>query len=156
MASYHATVRWARGDDPFVGQQYSRSHTWHFDEGVTVPASASPHAVRAPLSVAAAVDPEEALAAALASCHMLFALTYLSKAGFVVERYEDAAEAVMAKRKDGKTAIVSATLRPVVTISGPAPSREEFAQIHHRAHEDCYVSNSVNFPVAIEPRLVNV
>jgi organic hydroperoxide reductase OsmC/OhrA len=154
MASYVATIRWTRGSDAFLKQSYSRGHTWHFDEGLTVPASASPHVVRAPHSVAAAVDPEEALVASLSSCHMLFALSHLSKHGAVVESYEDAAEGVMEKRPDGKTAITRVTLKPVITVSAGAPSAELFAQIHHDAHEECYIANSVNFPVSVEPQLV--
>lgn len=154
MSVYHATIRWTRGTDEFLKQQYSRGHTWHFDEGLVVPASASPHIVRPPHAVAAAVDPEEAVVAALSGCHMLFALSLLSKHGAVVESYEDAAEGVMEKRADGKTALTRVTLRPVITVSAGAPSAELFAKIHHDAHEECYIANSVNFPVLVEPRLV--
>lgn len=153
MHSYFATIRWSRGSEPFARQQYSRVHRWHFDEGLVVPASASPQVVRAPYSSAAAVDPEEALVAALSSCHMLFALSLLSKHGAVVESYEDAAEGVMEKRADGKTALVRVTLRPVITVSANAPDAATFATIHHDAHEDCYIANSVNFPVLVEPTL---
>ncbi len=154
MHSYFATIRWTRGSDEFLKQKYSRGHTWHFDEGLTVPASASPQVVPPPRSNAAAVDPEEALVAAVSSCHMLFALSYLSRHGAVVESYEDAAEGVMEKRADGKTALTRVTLRPVITVSAGAPSAELFAKIHHDAHEECYIANSVNFPVLVEPRLV--
>lgn len=153
MASYFATIRWTRGDDAFVRQQYSRGHTWHFDEGVTVPASASPHVLRAPLSVAAAVDPEEALVAALSSCHMLFVLSYLSKAGFVADAYVDAAEGVMEKRPDGKVALTRVTLRPTITFQGAVPDDATYARLHHEAHEECYIANSVNFPVLLEPQM---
>lgn len=153
MASYFATIRWTRGDDEFLRQKYSRGHTWHFDEGVTVPASASPHVLRAPLSVAAAVDPEEALVAALSSCHMLFVLSYLSRAGFVADSYEDPAEGVMEKRPDGKVALTRVTLRPTITFNGAAPDEETYARLHHEAHEECYIANSVNFPVLVEPTL---
>lgn len=153
MATYHATVRWTRGDAEFVRQKYSRGHTWHFDEGVTVPASASPLVLRPPLTVEAAVDPEEALVAALSSCHMLFLLSYLSRAGFVVESYTDAAEATMEKRVDGKTAIVGATMKPHVVFKERAPRAEEYAHFHHQAHEECYIANSVNFPVGVEPTM---
>lgn len=153
MASYHATIKWARGEDAFVRQKYSRGHTWHFDEGVTVPASASPQVLRPPLTVEAAVDPEEALVAALSSCHMLFVLSYLSKAGFVVETYEDAAEAQMEKRDDGRVALVKATLRPHLVFHSEMPSPQEFAEFHERAHEECYIANSVNFPVEVQPTM---
>lgn len=154
MGTYHATIKWSRGDDEFLRQRYSRGHTWHFDEGITVPASASPLVMRAPYSVAAAVDPEEALVAALSSCHMLFALSHLSGYGALVESYADAAEGVMEKRPDGKTALVRVTLRPVVTVSANAPDAATFAQLHRDAHETCYIANSVNFPVVVEPVLV--
>lgn len=154
MSTYFATVRWARGNDGFLKQHYSRGHTWQFDEGLNVPASASPHAVRAPYAVAAAVDPEEALVAAVSSCHMLFALSFFSKHSVVVESYVDTPEGVMEQRADGKTAITRVVLRPVVTVSAGAPGAELFAKIHHDAHEECYIANSVNFPVSIEPRLV--
>ena len=154
MGTYHASIRWTRGDDPFLKQRYSRAHAWHFDEGLVVPASASPHNVRPETAVAKAVDPEEAVVAALSSCHMLFALSYLSAQGAVVESYEDAAEGVMDRRPDGKTALVRVTLRPVITVSAGAPDAERFAKIHHDAHEDCFIANSVNFPVVVEPRLV--
>ena len=154
MSTYHATIRWTRGDDEFLRQKYSRGHTWHFDEGITVPASASPLVLRAPLSVAAAVDPEEALVAAISSCHMLFALSQVSKAGFIAGAYEDAAEGLMEKRNDGKTAITHVTLHPVITFKGAVPTAEDYAKMHHVAHEECYIANSVNFPVDVKPSLI--
>ncbi len=154
MSSYFAKVLWTRGEHEFLQQRYSRGHTWQFDEGVTVPASASPHIVRAPYSVAAAVDPEEAVVAAVSSCQMLFALSHFSKHGAVVESYEDRPEGVMEKRADGKTAITRVTLRPVITVSAGAPGADLLAQIMHDAHEECFIANSVNFPVSIEPKLV--
>jgi organic hydroperoxide reductase OsmC/OhrA len=153
MSTYHAIIRWNRGDDEFLRQQYSRGHNWHFDGGIAVSASASPLVVPAPLSVSAAVDPEEALVAALSSCHMLFALSRVSKGGFIAESYEDAAEGVLQKRADGKTAITHVTLRPVITFKGPAPNAEEYEALHHAAHEECYIANSVNFPVTVTPEI---
>lgn len=150
MSSYHARITWSRGTDAFLQQKYSRGHTWHFDEGVTVPASASPHVVRAPLSVAAAVDPEEALVAAVSSCHMLFFLSDASRAGYVVESYDDAAEGIMEKNAAGKVAITKVTLRPRVIFSGALPSAETFADLHHHAHEQCYIANSITAPVTVE------
>jgi organic hydroperoxide reductase OsmC/OhrA len=153
MASYHATVQWSRGNAVFANQQYSRAHSWGFDEGLTVPASASPHVVKAPWAESRAVDPEEAVVAALASCHMLFFLSDASRAGFIVERYDDAAEGVMAKNAEGKVALTVVTLRPKVTFVGTAPSTEEFAQLHHGAHEQCYIANSIRSEVRLEPEM---
>jgi organic hydroperoxide reductase OsmC/OhrA len=151
MSTYHAQVTWRRGADEFLRQKYSRGHRWTFDEGVSIAASASPHAVRAPWHVTAAVDPEEALVAAVSSCHMLFFLSYCSAAGFTVESYEDAPEGLMAKNARGKDAMTAFTLRPVVTFKERAPSEEEFLAMHHKAHDECYVANSLNGTVAVEP-----
>lgn len=151
MSTYHATVRWRRGSDAFAGYKYSRGHEWAFDEGIVVPASASPHVVRAPWSVTAAVDPEEAFSAALASCHMLFFLAYAAKAGYIVDSYEDQVEGTLAKNLEGKEVMTRVVLRPRVTFQGRAPGEAEFRELHHRAHEDCYIANSVRSEVVVEP-----
>jgi organic hydroperoxide reductase OsmC/OhrA len=153
MHRYEARVRWERHGARFLGQDYSRGHEWSFDGGVTVPASASPHVVRAPLSVAAAVDPEEALIAATSSCHMLFFLSLASKQGFVVERYQDDAEGVMDKNAAGRTAFTRITLRPSIEFGGDRrPSPEELESLHHAAHEQCYISNTLTCEIVVESR----
>jgi len=72
MGEYRAVVVWSRDGAVFTDNRYSRAHRWLFDGGVEVPASSSPQVVPLPLSVAAAVDPEEAFVASLSSCHMLW------------------------------------------------------------------------------------
>lgn len=151
MSTYQATVRWSRGSDPFAAQQYSRGHAWIFDDGVVVPASASPHVVRAPWSVAAAVDPEEAFVAAISSCHMLFFLSFTAQAGYIVDAYDDPAVGTLARNAAGKEAMTRVVLHPMVTFSGHAPGGAEFAELHHRAHEACYIANSVLTEVQVEP-----
>jgi organic hydroperoxide reductase OsmC/OhrA len=148
---YEATVEWrAGGGEPFTTRRYSRAHRWRFDGGTDVPASASPQVVPLPLSDEAGVDPEEALVAAIASCHMLFFLDLASRKGLDIASYEDIALGEMGKRDDGKDAMIRAVLRPKVGFVGDAdPQLVE--QLHHRAHELCYIANSVNFPVAVEP-----
>ena len=153
MSIYHAQVRWDRSAADYLGQRYSRGHTWTFDEGVTVPASASPHAVKAPWHVTAAVDPEEALVASVSSCHMLFFLSYCSHAGFTVESYDDPAEGVMRRDANGREAMTEFTLRPLVTFKERAPSEEEFMAMHEKAHEECYIANSLNGVVKVEPTI---
>lgn len=152
MGTYEATVIWTRpADAPFTDNRYPRAHEWRFDGGAVVPASSSPHSVRVPLSDPAAVDPEEALVAALSSCHMLFFLSYAAKAGFVVDRYEDQAVGEMGKNARGATAIVKVRLRPRITWQGAAPSAEQLEELHHRSHESCYIANSVTADVVVEP-----
>ena len=152
MSSYTATVVWSRPSGAaFKDNKYSRAHEWRFDGGTTVPASSSPSVVPVPLSNPAAVDPEEAFIASLSACHMLFFLFHAAKKGFVIERYEDPAVGVMGKTPEGRTAMVKVTLRPSVTWGGDKrPSAEELDALHHQAHLDCYIANSVKTEVAVE------
>lgn len=152
MSSYTATIRWTR--DPstdFARGQYSRAHSWEFDGGVTVSGSPSPHIVPAPWNDPAAIDPEEAFVASLSSCHMLFFVDYARRAGFVVDSYIDEAEGVLEKRADGKMWMSRVILHPQVEFSGDKqPSADEIADLHHRAHEDCFIANSVTTEVTVE------
>jgi len=151
---YRATVTWKRtGDAKFTDQRYSRGHNWMFDGGINVPASSSPLSVRLPYSVAEAVDPEEALVAAVSSCHMLFFLGFAAKAGFVVDKYEDSPVGIMTKNERGKLFVSKITLNPAITFSGAKrPSSDELDALHHHAHEECYVANSVRAEVVVAAR----
>jgi organic hydroperoxide reductase OsmC/OhrA len=149
---YRARVHWERGDAVFTDNRYSRGHAWHFDGGVAVPASSSPYTVRVPLSVEAAVDPEEALVAALASCHMLWFLSLAAAGRWRVDEYGDEAVGSMGRNAAGKMAMLSVTLRPRVRFSGAQlPARAQIMQLHERAHEECFIANSVTTAVQIEP-----
>lgn len=142
---------WTRGDQAFLDNRYSRRHLLRFDGGIEVPGSASPHIVPAPMSAAAAVDPEEAFVASLASCHMLFFLGIAAKRGFCVDRYVDAATGVMERNSEGRMAMSLVTLHPDVTFSGERlPTREALEQLHHQAHEECYIANSIRSEVRCE------
>jgi organic hydroperoxide reductase OsmC/OhrA len=148
-----ATVIWERGEQPFLDRRYSRRHLIRFDGGAEVAGSSSPTVVRAPLSDPAAVDPEELFIASLATCHMLWFLDIVSRQGFRVDRYEDEAEGVMEKNADGKVAITRVTLRPAVRFSGDKlPTRQEIEDLHHKAHEECFIASSVKTDVRCEPR----
>jgi organic hydroperoxide reductase OsmC/OhrA len=150
---YHAEVVWTRQGAVFTDNRYSRGHLWRFDGGVEVPASSSPLSVRLPLSREDAVDPEEALVAAVASCHMLFFLGFAAKAGYVIDKYEDAAVGVMTKNERGKLFISKIRLNPAITFSGSKrPSPQELDALHHHAHEECYVANSVRAEVVVAVR----
>ena len=151
MSTYSAIVRWSRGDAPdFAKGQYSRAHEWAFDGGAVVAASPSPHIVPAPWSDPAGVDPEEAFVASLSSCHMLVFLDLARRDGWVVDAYVDAAEGVLEKRGDGKMAMTRVTLRPKITWEGTWPSAAVIADLHHRAHEACFIANSVTTEVTVE------
>ena len=151
MSTYTATIRWTRDQSTdFNRGQYSRAHSWEFDGGVTVPASPSPHVVPQPWSDTSAVDPEEAFVASLASCHMLFFVDLARRGGQVVDSYTDEAEGVLEKREDGKMWMSRVTLRPRVTWGGDAPDEAAIADLHHRAHDQCFIANSVTTKVKIE------
>lgn len=148
---YTATVSWKRGDAVFTDMKFSRAHLWSFDGGITVPGSSSPHSVRVPYSRADAVDPEEAFVAALSSCHMLTFLYLAAKQGFVVDSYDDEAVGVMTKNERGKLFVSKVALRPRITFSGAKqPSDAELADLHHHAHEECFIANSVLTEVVVE------
>ena len=152
MAQYFAHLLWLRGEQDFLGNRYSRKHLLRFDGGLEVSASSSPHIVPAPMSDAASVDPEEAFVASLASCHMLWFLSIAARLGFCVDRYADSPVGIMARNSDGKQAITVVTLKPDVTFSGNRlPARDEIEQIHHRAHQECFIANSVKSEVRCEP-----
>lgn len=154
MSSYAATVVWKRDGAGFTDLKYSRAHRWQFDGGVEVPASSSPHSVPLPMSAADAVDPEEAFVAALSSCHMLWFLFIAARKGLIVESYRDAADGVMGRNADGKKAMTRVTLRPEVRFAGAAPDPAAFAAMHHEAHVECYIANSVRTEVRCEPVIV--
>lgn len=152
MTTFGATILWNRDEDViFTDNKYSRAHVWQFDGGAEVPASSSPHIVKLPYSAAENVDPEEAFVASLSSCHMLFFLAGVAKAGFVVDEYRDEAEGELAKNEKGKLFISQVTLRPHVTYAGNSPDSALEASLHHEAHEQCFIANSVVTRVDVEP-----
>jgi len=151
LHKYEARISWKRDGAEFTDHRYSRGHEWSFDGGVKIRASSSPSGVPVPYSVVEAVDPEEALVAAAASCHMLWFLYIAARHGYVVESYVDNAVGIMEKNSEGKQAITRIKLRPQVEFSVErAPSAEELQLLHHLAHEECYIANSLKSEIVVE------
>ena len=150
MSIYTANIKWkSDSPDTFTKSRYTRGHTWAFDGGIEVPASSSPHSVRVPYSVEQAVDPEEALVAATASCHMLTFLWVAARKGFVIDSYEDNAIGEM-DEGGGKPWVSKITLDPKIEWAGdPRPTDDEIAEMHHSAHEGCYIANSIKSEVVV-------
>jgi organic hydroperoxide reductase OsmC/OhrA len=146
MSEHKVTLNWQRGDKPFEYQKYSRDHTWKFDGGHEMQASAAP----AYLGNPANTDPEEAFVASLSSCHMLTFLAIACKQQFVIDSYEDEAVGHLEKNADGKLAITRVELGPEITWGGDRkPSAEELDKMHDAAHENCFVANSVRTVVTV-------
>lgn len=151
MSEYFATVSWQRNGQNFLNGKYSRGHVWKFDGGAEIPASPSPHVVPAPMSVEEYVDPEEAFVASLSSCHMLFFLHLAGREKFVVDEYIDEAVGTMAKNEEGRMAMTRVTLRPKILFAEDAkPDREQLENLHHKAHELCFIANSVKSEIVTE------
>lgn len=152
MAEHVSTVSWTRDGAVFTDQKFSRAHTISFDGGVSIAGSASPHVVKLPYSRADAADPEEMFVASLSTCHMLWFLSLAAAKGFVVDSYRDDAVGVMARNERGKPFVAKVTLRPRIDFSGGKhPTAADLDALHHKAHEECFIANSVRTEIAIEP-----
>ena len=151
MPDYTAVITWERSGAAFTDNRYSRAHRWTFDGGATVPASASPLHVRVPLADPLGVDPEEAFVASLSSCHMLWFLSIAAGRGFTVEHYEDHAVGTMDRNEAGRLAMTRVVLHPVIEFAGAQrPSADELRAMHHEAHHECFIANSVKTEVVVE------
>ena len=151
MSKHTAVVHWSRNGAAFREGKYSREHLWTFDGGQTVPASASPANVPLPYSNPARVDPEEAFVASVSSCHMLWFLDLARRQGFQIESYRDAAEGSMSKNERGAFWINRIILRPqAVWIGEKQPTLAEEQNLHHEAHERCFIANSIRTEVVVE------
>ncbi|HTY18168.1 MAG TPA: OsmC family protein [Myxococcota bacterium] len=146
MSEHKAAIAWKRGGREFTYDAYSRDHTWKFEGGSEVAASAAPGFKGNP----ALVDPEAAFVASVASCHMLTFLAIAARKRMVVDAYEDDAVGHMEKNEEGKLAVTRVALRPRIRFGGAEPSAEELAQLHELAHENCFIANSVRTAITVE------
>ncbi len=161
MSEHRATIDWKRSDSgpEFLTGQYSRLHTWTFDGGATLQASPSPSVVPAPYSNPAHVDPEEAFVASISSCHMLTFLYCASREGFQVDSYRDEAVGTMTRNDQGTPWVSEVLLHPAIVYGGArTPTPAEEAHLHHAAHEQCFIANSVRTRITVgfpAPRILN-
>ena len=150
MASHSAKIRWKHSGPSFVRGQFSRDHTWTFDGGAVIPASASPAVVPGALASHSHVDPEEAFVAAIASCHMLTFLHVAAHRGFQVESYEDEPVGVTTRDDQGRTSISIVSLHPRIVYAGDKqPTEAELSLLHHLAHDQCFIANSLKTAVSV-------
>ncbi len=153
MSNYFATIKWQRqSNEIFSDNKYSRAHNWEFDGGEIIPASSSPLVVPLPYSVSANVDPEEAFIASLASCHMLFFLSFAATKKYTIDSYCDNATGIMQINKEKQMAMTDVTLCPKIVFSGDKkPTSAQIDKIHHNAHKHCFIANSVKTKIHIKP-----
>ena len=146
MTEHHTTVSWQRESPDFTYDSYNRDHSWQFPGGCEVAASSAP----AFLGSAERVDPEEALVAAISSCHMLSFLAIAARRRLVVDRYVDRAVGTMEKNEAGRLAVTRVVLRPEIAFSGESPSAAQIAKLHEQSHRECFIANSVRTQITIE------
>ena len=144
MSEHKAKVEWKRSGE-FRYESYSRAHALDF-EGIVVPGNAAPANIPATIGPGKGVDPEQAFVAALSACHMLWFLHLACQKKWVVDSYVDEAVGTL-----DKTWVSKVILRPRVAFSGTIPSKTDVEALHHRAHEACFIANSVKTEVLIEP-----
>jgi organic hydroperoxide reductase OsmC/OhrA len=145
---YVVTNRWTGnlGSGTSTYTAYSRNHELSgAGKGAPVPCSSDP-VFRGDPSL---YNPEELLVGALSACHLLTLLHLCADAGIVVVDYLDQAEGEMNEHSEGGE-FTRVVLRPRMTITDPSRIAEAI-ELHHRAHERCFIARSVNFPVACEP-----
>jgi organic hydroperoxide reductase OsmC/OhrA len=145
---YRATIDWKRTSDTFTYETYNRAHEWIF-HSVTVPASTTAEYH----GDSSRVNPEEGFIASLSSCHMLTFLAICTKRKLSLDAYRDEAVGYVEKNEQGRIAVTRIILRPQVTWTpGVTVSAADLDKMHHQAHENCFIANSVKTEVTVEPR----
>lgn len=146
MSEHKVITTWKRESDDFGIKNYNRHHTWEFKNGETVRASAAV----AYLGDADCVDPEEAFVASLSSCHMLTFLAVASMKKYTIDHYEDTAIGYLEKNSDGALAITRVALNPIIEFVGDnIPDANEIEQMHEKAHQQCFIANSVKTKIEV-------
>ncbi|MEQ1803644.1 MAG: OsmC family protein [Gammaproteobacteria bacterium] len=151
MSEHRATVRWQNTESTLDYDHFSRDHQWVVKEGrLTVPASSAPAYKGNP----ELMDPEDALVAALASCHMLTFLAIAARRRLVVEGYVDSARGWLEPDAAGQLAVTRVELRPAVRFApGTLLSEADFRTLHEKAHRGCFIANSVKTAVTVLPEM---
>jgi organic hydroperoxide reductase OsmC/OhrA len=136
---------------PFEPGTYSRAHRIEFEPNVRLAGNAAKENIPSGAPHARGADPEQLFVASLSACHMLWFVSLASTMKLVVNGYVDEAEGVLEKNSEGRMAMTRVTLRPAVEFAA-APSPAVLAKLHHKAHEKCFIANSVRTQVIVEPR----
>jgi len=150
LSEHRAGLRWNRTSSDFTYDHYNRAHDVLFKDGAIVLPSSSAPEFRGD---ADRVDPEEAYIASLSGCHMLTFLAICARKRFVLDSYDDEASGWLEKGESGKLWMTRVVLRPRVRFAnGTEVSETQLTALHHQAHADCFIANSVKTDVSVEPR----
>ena len=146
MSELSITSHWQRAEPALRPGEFSSAHTVRYNEQTQVPVDAAPDWGGDP----AKTNPEQALAAAVSSCHMMTFLALAAKAGWPVASFEDRAVAHLGKGPGGRTAVTRIDLHPVVRFDdGFSVDAAELEKMHDRAHRYCFIANSLADSVEI-------
>jgi len=151
MSLHQATVEWRRLGADFDYPTYDRGHWLSFADDIRVPGTAARANIPDTVPHTPGVDPEQAFVASISSCHMLWFLHLACTAKLVVDRYLDNACGLLEKNAEGKLAVTRVKLRPTVTFSGTQPDPDRVRALHEKAHDKCYIANSVKTEILVEP-----
>jgi organic hydroperoxide reductase OsmC/OhrA len=146
MGEHRVRVAWTRDTPDFTYETYGRDHAWTFKDGVTVAASAAREWRGSP----GRIDPEEALVAAIASCHMLSFLAIAARKRHIVDAYQEDAAGYLEKNELGRLAVTRVVLRPRIVFGGDwAPMDAALRKMHDQAHRECFIANSVKTNITV-------
>jgi organic hydroperoxide reductase OsmC/OhrA len=149
MSEHKISLAWKRETSDFVYETYDRTHTVMFNGGLTLETSAAPQY----LGKEEYANPEEMLAASLASCHMLTFLAIAAKSRYVVDSYEDEATAILGKNAEGAMAVTKIILKPKAVFSGDKkPDDSQLKALHDKAGKNCFIESSLKSEVVVEPQ----
>jgi organic hydroperoxide reductase OsmC/OhrA len=149
--SYALRLDWtgARQGPTLNYETYSREYRVEIDGKPAITGSSDP-AFRGD---SALINPEDMLLAALSSCHMLSYLALCARMRIAVIAYADQASGIMSETAPHRMGFTEVTLRPRVTVATGTDLAKANA-LHEKAHEICFIANSVNFPVRHEAEIV--
>lgn len=146
MSEHPIDLSWARGDQPFERGKISQEHLIRFQGGQTLTnSSAAGYGGSSQAS-----NPEELLAASIGSCHMLTFLAVAANRGWIIDRYEDHSVAYLDKNDRGQPVVTRIDLHPRVIFGGDKqPDQADVTRMHERAHQACFIANSVKSEVKL-------
>jgi len=140
MSELSIDLTWQRKEDALKPNKYSNEHHIQYNESYAVNSDAAPSWG----GDVANTNPEQALTAALSSCHMMTFLALAAKVSWPVTSYADTANAYLGKDPNGKMCVSQIDLNPTVTFDeGFEVTAEKLADMHDRAHRYCFVANSI-------------